>query len=88
MARRLPYEQEKAQKETDKEIHDEGNPRNSKRRRHISCDHHEQRKKKKLLGSHNTEETIEGTMECQRAIIEVTPLQSDEEQVKTGRIML
>lgn len=45
-------------------------------------------KKKKLLGSHNTEETIEGTMECQRAIIEVTPLQSDEEQVKTGRIML
>lgn len=43
---------------------------------------------KKLSGDGRTRKTVEGTMECQRAIIEITPLMTDEEQVKVGRIML
>lgn len=43
---------------------------------------------KKLPGDGRTDKTIEGTMDCRRAIIEITPLLSDEEQVKVGRIML
>lgn len=46
-------------------------------------------KKKRLFGRFGKEEeTIEGTMECERAIIEVTPLPSDTEQLGAGRIML
>ena len=45
-------------------------------------------KKKKLFGLRNEEETIEGTMEIPRALIEITALATDDEQRTMARMMV
>ncbi len=44
--------------------------------------------RRKLLGLGKEEEIIEGSVEYQRAVIEVTPLCSPEEAASSGRLVM